>query len=946
LAAYDDLLPQLDRLSAAYVALALRDMSFADAAGRRFAVDDEARRLGIVGHHRRLFGRMLRILAEDGVLAAQDAGYVVCRPLENVSATQLTTRLVHLIAKHAPVDGELSMLRRCGEHLARVLRGQQDPLQLLFPGGSLDEARKLYVESPYARTYNGAVAAAVAAASARLPAPARLRVLEIGAGTGGTTAAVLPLLDGTRTEYTFTDLSPLFLERAAEAFGNFPFLTRRLLDIERDPAAQGFAPASYDIVIAANVLHACADLGTAVRHARSLLADGGQLLLLEGVAPARWVDLTFGLTDGWWRFADTSLRSDYPLVGREAWKSLLGAHAFDDIVFCPEAGGGVRRQQTLIVARATAPLRTWHLAGGPRPLVQALQRLLAGQGHRVSVGRTDEVAPPEADCIYLGALEEVPRGDAAAIAHCELHAVLHPLKLLARAATAPGNGRVWLATQGVQRLPDDIGLPNARWSAPLWGLARVFALEHPARWGGVVDLDPGASADDAALALLRTLEADDDEEQTAWRRGVRHAARLIEQPIARGPVPALRADATYLVTGGFGGLGLQLANWLADHGVRHLVLLGRRPRRDAPELQALRDRGVQVLALAGDVADASQIDALPRQLSQAQAPPLATIFHLAADISSASIGQLDAGHVQAMLRPKIAGTVALQALARAQRADLVLFSTTTALLGAAGFAHYAAANAFLDACADHADAGARTLCINWGTWDAMRLASVESRQEFRDAGLLPMHNADALDALGRLLASNATRGIVAAVDWVQLKAMHEARRARPFLRHVGNTTLRAGPSARATAAASGDGQTLALMLRLQSHAPAARRDVLIDFVQAQVAAVLALPDHSALALTTGLFDLGMDSLMAVELKRRLEAGVGRALPSTLTFNYPNVGALAAFLDSQLAVTVAQPTSPGTAPTVPPDPAAAPADLDALTDTELENRLLAALERAR
>jgi acyl transferase domain-containing protein/SAM-dependent methyltransferase/acyl carrier protein len=952
LAIYDTLLPQLDRLSASYVALALRQLGFSDAPGRWFTADAEARTLGIVGPHRRLFARLLQMLAEDGVLAAQDSGYVVCSRLETVTPEQLAARHHALITQYAPVDGELSTLRRCGAQLAPVLRGQQDPLQLLFPGGSFDEARKLYVESPYARTYNGALAAAVAAAIARLPAQARLRVLEIGAGTGGTTDTVLPLLDASRTEYTFTDLSPLFLERAAETFGSYPFVTRQLLDIERDPTTQGFTPGRYDIVIAANVLHACADLGQAVRHARSLLADSGQLLLLEGLTPARWVDLTFGLTEGWWRFADAALRTDCPLIGREAWPPLLRAHGCDDIVVCPAAGGGVRAQQALIVARAAAPARRWHLAGGPPSVVHALQRLLVAQGHRVSTGGAGDVPAPDAvdDCVYLGALDTTPLGDAAAIAHCETHAVLHPLAHMTQAAR--GHGRLWLVTQGVQRLPGDALSSHAPWSAPLWGLARVFALEHPARWGGVVDLPADAMADSAADALLRSFEADDDEDQTAWRDGVRHAARLVEQPLLRGAAPTLRSDATYLISGGFGGLGLQVAGWLADHGVRHLALLGRRPQPDAAAVQALRARGVQVLAIAGDVGDAALVETLPQQLLQADAPQLAGIFHLAADLSTAPIAQLDARQVRAMLRPKIAGTVALQALARAHHADLVLFSTTTALLGAAGLAHYAAANAFLDACAEHAEPDAHTMSINWGTWQAMRLASATDQQDFRTAGLLPMHNADALEALGRLLSARASRGVVAAVNWAQLKPLHEARRSRPFLRRVGQVAVAQPqqPASTASAAAPIHGDADALKRRLQSSPAAARRDVLIEFVQMHVAAVLALPSHGAIALTTGLFDLGMDSLMAVELKRRLERGVGKALPSTLTFNYPNVGALAAFLESQSIDTAAPVAAPAPAPATPGLMAAAvdtrEQDLDALSDVELETRLLAALERAR
>ncbi|MBI5722129.1 MAG: SDR family NAD(P)-dependent oxidoreductase [Burkholderiales bacterium] len=969
LAIYDDLLPGLDRMSQAYVAAALHRLGFADAPGRRFDPEAEARALGVVPAHRRLFGRLLQMLAEDGVLEAQGgAQYEVRRPLPTLEPARLAALGDELMARHAPVDGELSMLRRCGEHLAPVMRGEQDALQLLFPGGSFAEARKLYVESPYARTYNGALAAALRSATVALPPHARLRVLEIGAGTGGTTTYVLPLLDAQRTEYTFTDLSPLFLERAAETFAAYPFMQRRLLDIERDPVAQGLEAGRFDIVIAANVLHACADLGQAVAHARALLAPGGQLLLLEGVAPQRWVDLTFGLTDGWWRFADSALRPDYPLIATDTWRTLLARQGFDETRMLPEDGAGhaAAAQQAFIVARAAAPVRHWHLVGGPGPLVRALEQALHERGQRVStsahVDAVDAAAAAADEWVYLGALELTSPAPAGvpAVERCSELAVLAPLRGLATLARATsGHARAWLVSQGAQRLAGDAPIEPGRWMAPLWGLARVFALEHPARWGGVVDLAPGAAPAALAQQLLRTFEADDDEDQSAWRQGTRQVARLLHQPLPAIAAPALRQDATYLVTGGFGGLGLLLASWLADQGVRHLALLGRRPDDSAPALRALRERGVQVLALAGDVADEAMLDDLPQRLVCEQAPPLAGIFHLAADLNLSPIAALTETQVRAMLRPKIAGTVALQALARSLRLDLlVLFSTSTALLGAAGLAHYAAANAFLDATAEATADGPLTISVNWGTWEAMRLASADDQRSFQEAGLLPMRNADALAALGALLATRTPRAMVASVNWPQLKAMHEARRARPFLRRVGQQESprqddgsSAAPVA-APASAAGGAAAEALMRRLQAAPAAARRDVLVEFVQREVAAVLALPNGHDVALGTGLFDLGMDSLMAVELKRRLERGAGKALPSTLTFNYPNVGALAGFLESMLAATLAggaTAAAPVALAAATPaitaaDTPAAPQDIGAMSEDELEQQLLARLER--
>jgi acyl carrier protein len=221
----------------------------------------------------------------------------------------------------------------------------------------------------------------------------------------------------------------------------------------------------------------------------------------------------------------------------------------------------------------------------------------------------------------------------------------------------------------------------------------------------------------------------------------------------------------------------------------------------------------------------------------------------------------------------------------------------------------------------------------------MRLASAESQKSYRAAGLEPMPAAEALDALGRLLAGGEPQAVVARIDWSVLVPLHEARRRRPFLEKLRVAPASARREERA-AAIPGFGE------RLAGAAAGMRRELLIELVRHEVAAVLGMGDE--VPLETGLFELGMDSLMSVELKRRLEQGAGRPLPSTLTFNYPNVAALAAFLDAELPGTPAPAAAaappPAPAPLPPPSPGGD--DLDQLTEDELEARLMARLERVR
>jgi SAM-dependent methyltransferase len=185
-------------------------------------------------------------------------------------------------------------VRHCGDLVGAVLRGQESALETLFPGGSAELAKDLYEHSATMRYVNGIAAAACRTLGATVPAGRRLRVLEVGAGTGGTSAALLPELPPDRTHYVFTDMSDLFLDRARERFASFAYVEYRLFNMEKDPAAQGYAPASFDLIVSANAVHASADLRLTLSRLRELLAPGGMMVLVESTTHLDWFDMTTG----------------------------------------------------------------------------------------------------------------------------------------------------------------------------------------------------------------------------------------------------------------------------------------------------------------------------------------------------------------------------------------------------------------------------------------------------------------------------------------------------------------------------------------------------------------------------------------------------------------------------------------------------------------------------
>ena len=366
---------ELKRLAAGYARHALNALDGRPGAARDAATLHAG--LKVVPSQEALLGRVLELAADDPETESDPAG-----------------RAASLAERYPFGAAEIGLLAHCGESLAEVLRGRRDPVALLF-GEDGAGAAALYRESPMLRAANRLLASAVASMVAALPAGRTLRVLEIGGGTGATSEAVLDALPAGRFHYTFNDISAAFLDAARRRFQNHtPALD--VLDIERDPVTQGFAAHGFDLVIAANVLHATRDLGESLSHCRRLLAPEGGLVLLEGMAPQGWLDLTFGLLEGWWRHSDV-WRATGPLIDGGGWRRVLAAAGYGAVEILPASlDRAGRALQGVILARGPSEVSdapgTWVIAGPQADPALTLARSLAERSQTVIVAGPDTPA--------------------------------------------------------------------------------------------------------------------------------------------------------------------------------------------------------------------------------------------------------------------------------------------------------------------------------------------------------------------------------------------------------------------------------------------------------------------------------------------------------------------------------------------------------------------------
>jgi acyl transferase domain-containing protein/aryl carrier-like protein len=553
---------------------------------------------------------------------------------------------------------------------------------------------------------------------------------------------------------------------------------------------------------------------------------------------------------------------------------------------------------------APAPVETqtprrWIVLADRGGLGRALMERLSARGAECST-EIGSLPNEETGIVWLQGLDATA-GEEAGAAQERICGGLLPVLRAAAAAGRPP--RLWIVTRGAQQVDGEPVAALAQ--APLWGLGRTLAMEHPELRCVRIDLDPAGSKADQLDALLAELSTPADEDQVAWRRGGRRMARLVRDG---GPLPAAgfqaSEDVSYLITGGLGALGLLVARWLADRGARSLILLGRRPpgAEARAALDGLAARGVRVLPLQADVARREEL-AAALDRAAAEMPPLAGVLHAAGVLDDGVLLRQDWPRFAQVLAPKIGGAWNLHELTRGLPLDLfVLFSSAAALLGSPGQGSYAAGNAFLDALAGHRRAlGLPALSIAWGAWSGGGMAAeadARTQERWSEQGIGRIDPRAGLEVLDLLLARPAGPAAphvaVLPVSWPSFLA--RAGRPIPFF-----ADLAQEGAGRPEEAADEVGQ--ALRERLRATPENQRLGLLREHVREQVRSVLRLDPSFPLDLDQPLTELGLDSLVGLELTRALGASVGRAVPATLLYEQPTLEALSGWLASELLETV-------------------------------------------
>ncbi|NEO74081.1 SDR family NAD(P)-dependent oxidoreductase, partial [Moorena sp. SIO3H5] len=451
--------------------------------------------------------------------------------------------------------------------------------------------------------------------------------------------------------------------------------------------------------------------------------------------------------------------------------------------------------------------------------------------------------------------------------------------------------KLWLVTRGSQPvLSETKAMAVAQ--TPIWGLGRVLSLEHPQLWGGLLDLDVEASTNEVEM-LLEYITDNQGEDHLAFRSGRAYVARLVKQLLPESPPVLLNDDATYLITGGLGALGLQTAQWMVSKGARHLVLVSRTQpsQHKQATISHLQQQGAEVVVAQADVCNPQELSRVFEQVESSMAP-IKGIVHAAGVGTINPIEQMELSELEEVMAPKVIGGWILHQLTEDRNLDFfVSFSSISGVWGAAGQAHYAASNHFLDGLAHYRQAkGLPGMSINWGPWSGAGMASEEELKKLSKRGIKPLSPEQGVAVLEQLWTSGMSQITVADVNWSLFKQLYEVGTKRLLLEEIGSYSQDDILSLE---------QNSHILHQLQKVSNTERKELLTGYIQREINKLLGFSKSKFQDPKLGFFEMGMDSLRVVELRNMLSSNLNYSISTATFFDTSNIQELAEYLINEI-----------------------------------------------
>jgi acyl transferase domain-containing protein/NAD(P)-dependent dehydrogenase (short-subunit alcohol dehydrogenase family)/acyl carrier protein len=467
--------------------------------------------------------------------------------------------------------------------------------------------------------------------------------------------------------------------------------------------------------------------------------------------------------------------------------------------------------------------------------------------------------------------------------------------LLRELAFANGAPRLWLMTEGAQAAGPDQATVNA-WQTPIWGLGFAAAFELPDQRCARLDLDPSPRDRAAQMTEVAALMCADPADGQFVERGSRTFARRIAAlPPPDCPAVKLAPTGSYLITGGFGALGLAVAQRFVEDGAGHVVLLGRRQpnERAARAIDRLSQRDCVVTTVVADVADRHAVERVLAQVD-ASGRPLRGIVHAAGVLNDSALANLTQSQLDDALRPKVLGGWALHQLTETHALDFfVMFSSGAAALGSTGQAAYMAANAFLQGLAEkRSNLGLPAICIDWGPWGETGMAAdaIAEGKSRSLAGLAMIEPASGLESLMQLIGTPLTRVVVMPGDLRGMLHLYPARAGLSLFRNL------IDPKSQVASSLSG--------------AVARRPEISVPFVaprgklEATIAGIWQRAlGYDNVGVLDPFFELGGDSVFANQILAQIDNTFGVTLDPEQSFAAFTVAHLSAMTESALLLNI-------------------------------------------